>query len=79
MESPEQKEVISASDLVLYRNAQAQLMVANNIMQFVYSHLGQTYKLNANDQFDDETGEIQRIVVMPLHQDEPNGNGTPGY
>jgi len=75
--SPEKEvESVRQSDIALLENAQIELAFAQRHLNTVLRHIGATYQLGPDDTFDDRTGEIVRIVTMPLHKDEPtNGNG----
>lgn len=54
---------VSASDLQLFADAQAQLLAAQATVQFVSGHLGKVYQLGPQDQVDLKTGAIVRAAV----------------
>lgn len=61
---------ITPSDLQLFADAQAALLVAQNTMQFVQNHIGKVYQISPQDQVDLKTGTITR-AVQPAAEPAP--------
>lgn len=55
---------LSDSDLKLWHRAQATVAAAAAVLQFAQAHITTVYDLKANDQVDDETGDIARAPVV---------------
>ena len=54
---------IAPSDLQLFADAQAGLLTAQGVLQFISAHLSKTYGLTPADQVDLKTGAITRPVT----------------
>lgn len=54
-------DIISTSDLSLFSKAQTGLQIAQDRLQFVTTHLGETYQITPQDQVDLKTGVITRF------------------